>query len=438
MRLHGSATVAFGRLLLAAAIALFAVPARGHEGPDDEAFEQQATLLIRQRQEDLRRMEAKAGRLRAVKEAPADENGPAANGQPAVRLAKHHSAVAAQTFDALVFGNRGETPSGVQSWLDSQLRYKIDSVNRVTRLTSSQRQKLDLAGRGDIKHFIDLVEEERRQFEPVGDDELGPEVVKELARTARRLKAKLNSELFNEGSLFDRVLSRSLTGDQNERSAAVHEIATAGGQISLRKSGADEVEEVVLSATDFADVGLTHLRALKDLKVLALDATAITDAGLAHLAGLSKLEVLDLSHTGITDSGLANLKGLTGLRTIYLRKAQVTDAGLVHLQGLENLEVVDLVGTQVTDAGLAHLKGLKRLKHLDLSGIRVTDAGLANLIGLTKLQRLFLDDTQVTDAGMAHLRVLKELRRLDLFGAAVSNAAVESLQRSVPGVKVFR
>jgi hypothetical protein len=60
------------------------------------------------------------------------------------------------------------------------------------------------------------------------------------------------------------------------------------------------------------------------------------------------------------------------------------------------------------------------------------------LIGLTKLQRLFLDDTQVTDAGMAHLRELKELQRLDLFGAAVSNAAVESLQRSVPGVKVFR
>ena len=44
---------------------------------------------------------------------------------------------------------------------------RIDAVNR---LTPGQRQKLELAGRGDIKHFFDQVEAKRREFEEVRND----------------------------------------------------------------------------------------------------------------------------------------------------------------------------------------------------------------------------------------------------------------------------
>ena len=53
--------------------------------------------------------------------------------------------------------------------------------------------------------------------------------------------------------------------------------------------------------------------------------------------------------------------------------------GYAHLEGLPELAVLSLNGTPVTDAGLAHLKGLTGLSELDLSFTQVTDAGVREL-----------------------------------------------------------
>jgi Leucine-rich repeat (LRR) protein len=429
-------TRGLSRLLVAGLIFFMPFLSHGQDRADDAALQQQVLQSIRNKQQILLRQEARL--RRALVAADLDGDDPDAEVNHAAERAADHSRVVALTFDSLVFRHRGENPSEMRNWLDSQLRSKIAVVDRTMHLTDAQREKLQLAGRGDIKHFIDRIEQDRRQFESVTDDALTEDLLAILTRTTRRLKEKLDSGLFDDGSLFTMTLNRSLTSEQAEISAAMHAIAAAGGYISPGKSDEEEVDQVILSSTDFGDKGLMQIRPLRHVKVLDLEATEITDDGLKHLTGLDRLEVLDLSNTGITDTGLAHLTRLNNLKVIYLKNAHVTDAGLEHLQGLKNLEVVDLARTQVTGGGIARLSALHHLKHLDLSGLQVTDADLESLRSLTSLERLYLDDTKVTDTGLLHLYGLTRLKRLDLFGAEVTETGLAELQQALPDVKVLQ
>ncbi len=108
------------------------------------------------------------------------------------------------------------------------------------------------------------------------------------------------------------------------------------------------------------DVGVGHLRGLKQLETLWLSNTNISDDGVAYLQKLRKLNLLALEGTKIGDVGLAKLSDMTSLRDLYLHNTQITDDGLVHLKGITNLQNLDLSGTQISDAGLVYLQGLKK------------------------------------------------------------------------------
>jgi len=58
----------------------------------------------------------------------------------------------------------------------------------------------------------------------------------------------------------------------------------------------------------------------------------------------------------VSDVGLIHIKTLRQLRKLYLAQTRVTNAGLTHLSGLMSLNYLWLPGTEVTD------KGRKRLK----------------------------------------------------------------------------
>jgi hypothetical protein len=342
------------------------------------------------------------------------------------------------SFERVIYGSRGESAAGVRLWLDALLLQKVDTVDRFSRLTEVQRQKLRLAGRGDIKRFFDSVEEQRRQILMIDEHALDRKRVDEIAQATRQLRHVLDLGPFEDGSLFDKTVHRTLTPRQAGRGEFLRESARASGLMESQNVHGHERHIVELSATNVTDDGLRNIRNLDNVHLLALDGSLVTDTGMAHLAGLETLEILDLSDTAVTNAGLAHLKGLTRLRVVYLTGLRITSAGLAQLKQMKNLEALDLARTQITDAGLAHLQGLARLKRLDLTGLAVTDAGIASLRGLTGLERLVLSDTKLTDTGLRHLHGLTRLKRLDLLGVVVTEAGLTDLQQALPAVEVFR
>ena len=191
------------------------------------------------------------------------------------------------------------------------------------------------------------------------------------------------------------------------------------------------------SAT-LVDATMAHVGRLSRLQRLYVSYRSLTDAGMANLAGLTELSRLDLCNTHIGDAGLAHLSGLTKLSVLDLSGTQLTDSGLAHLKGLTKLSVLDLRFTQVTDVGLAHLNALHDLSVLYLSSTRVTDHGLAHLKALTKLSQLVIrNNAHITDAGLIHLKGLTKLSELNVDGTQVTKNGMRSLQRALPGLKIY-
>ncbi len=95
--------------------------------------------------------------------APADEDDepPAPRNIPFNILT---SVVDPENFDRWLFAD-DQSGAGRHRHLDDILRSKVDAAIMAHKLTDSQRTKLRLAGRGDIKRFFDQVEDRRLDFE---------------------------------------------------------------------------------------------------------------------------------------------------------------------------------------------------------------------------------------------------------------------------------
>ena len=213
------------------------------------------------------------------------------------------------------------------------LREKIDTVDRVCRLTESQKQKLELAGRGDSKRLIDRIEKIGKQLRPVTDDAGINNERLGLAREAELLSRGSSPGVPDEGSLFVKSVAQTLTAEQLVRYEPLRAVYRVGGVVQILQIGSNEVLEVNLVGTAMTDDGLAPLSRWSELQCLYLGKTQVTDAGLAHLKNLSILQRLALDDTDVTNAGLVHLKGLSNLRWLFLRNAQVTDAGVSELQG---------------------------------------------------------------------------------------------------------
>jgi Leucine-rich repeat (LRR) protein len=294
--------------------------------------------------------------------------------------------------------------------LDELLSQKVSVVDRVCGLTETQKQRLQLAGRGDNKRLIDRLDEMEMQCQLVRDD---ADKVKALVQETVRLMGGISEPGPPlDKLLFDKTLEQLLNVEQRARYEPLRVVVRIGGLIRTQPQAAGDVREIILTGTPFADDDLAVMSKLSGLQTLALDRTRITDTGLAHLKKLTRLSYLRLDNT------------------------KVTDAGLAHVAGLSQLEWLELVNTKVTDAGLAHLEGLTELISLELGNSTVTDAGLAHLVGLTKLRALELANTQVTDAGLTHLKGLTKLEWLGLRMTGVTDGGVAKLKEALPGLKI--
>lgn len=153
--------------------------------------------------------EAVAVQPPAEEDAEADEIAPA---EPAVQAFVMND----EQFDAWVFGGNGPVNSGAarRNRLESLLTLQVDNVGRACGLSDVQKRKLILAGKGDIKRFLDKVDEKRKKFDKVKTDQ---NKVNEMYQELQPLQIALNSGLFNEGSIFSKTLKSALEGDQSTR-----------------------------------------------------------------------------------------------------------------------------------------------------------------------------------------------------------------------------
>jgi hypothetical protein len=150
-----------------------------------------------------------AGQLARAQDDDDEEEAPAA---PAGRVFLMNET----TFDQWVFGNMGGSSSATAARikLESLLSLHTDEIERSCGLDSLQKRKLLLAGHGDIKRFFDRVDVVRRKFEKLKNDQnqLGqfwPEI--------QPLQMVYNTGLFNDESLFGKMLKTTLSPEQATR-----------------------------------------------------------------------------------------------------------------------------------------------------------------------------------------------------------------------------
>ncbi|MGO9915326.1 MAG: hypothetical protein ACLQIB_11515 [Isosphaeraceae bacterium] len=100
--------------------------------------------------------------------------------------------------------------------LEFRLQRQLEETDRECRLAPDQKKKLELAGRGDIKHFLDRINEVRTQFLAVERDR---NEVSVLLRESRSFRSALTTGVFGEGSLFAKTFARVI-GPQQAADAA--------------------------------------------------------------------------------------------------------------------------------------------------------------------------------------------------------------------------
>ncbi|SRR5579883_3175661 len=130
------------------------------------------------------------------------------DGPPRPRPAEGHidlknAVVARENFDRWLFGEpRGRAP---RRHLEEILLTRVRDAVRERGLTAEQRAKLEIAGRGDIKRFLDQVEDRRRTFDSHRHDfRSGILVLTGLAP----LSQDYQHGPFGEGSLFAKTLKK--------------------------------------------------------------------------------------------------------------------------------------------------------------------------------------------------------------------------------------
>jgi hypothetical protein len=95
---------------------------------------------------------------------------------------------------------------------------RTDVVDRICRLSSAQREKLRLAGRGDIKRILDRAAAISNRLEnpgPVRDAEEFEIWVRALFGLSEAVRLDLDGDLFDARSLFAKALKRTLTPEQS-------------------------------------------------------------------------------------------------------------------------------------------------------------------------------------------------------------------------------
>jgi hypothetical protein len=100
-------------------------------------------------------------------------------------------------------------PEQVRKRLETRLKSRINQVDRACKLTPDQKNKLNVAGRGDIRRLFAQIDELKSKL--ATDAEAVGRIVAQLTEYREVLT---ENDCFGEGSLYAKVLNHTLTPAQ--------------------------------------------------------------------------------------------------------------------------------------------------------------------------------------------------------------------------------
>jgi hypothetical protein len=118
-----------------------------------------------------------------------------------------------ENFDQWVFPGCANAEAGRQR-LETQVKMQTAEIERSCQLTDDQRQRIQLAARGDLQRFLDQVEALRRKFEANKQDQTA---IGQMWQEVQPLQAKQSRGLTGPDSLLIRILPKTLTAEQSQQ-----------------------------------------------------------------------------------------------------------------------------------------------------------------------------------------------------------------------------
>jgi hypothetical protein len=129
--------------------------------------------------------------------------------------------IAADWLEQAFFGQAESTV--VHGELETNVAREVEWLGETYGLTAGQKQKLTLAGRGDIKRQFDRIDELKQKVRSMSVDAANfqklVDLQNSLLQDASAWRAKLKAGQFREETLFAKTLRKILTAEQIARHA---------------------------------------------------------------------------------------------------------------------------------------------------------------------------------------------------------------------------
>jgi hypothetical protein len=130
-----------------------------------------------------------------------------------VPAAARQFVLTADAFDEWVRGGTGDAGLAA-SRCAALLAHEIELLDRACSLSDAQKRKLLLAGRGDIKNFLDRAGDLRSKY--VGTL-ITPDQYQAIRSEIDRLRTTNRWDLFHDHSLYKKTMRKLLTDEQVDR-----------------------------------------------------------------------------------------------------------------------------------------------------------------------------------------------------------------------------
>ncbi|MGV3608998.1 MAG: leucine-rich repeat domain-containing protein [Planctomycetaceae bacterium] len=148
----------------------------------------------------------------------------------------------------------------------------------------------------------------------------------------------------------------------------------------------------------------------------------------SHLRQLRQLKMVSLGLTEIDDEGLEVLSEFPRLHSLHVSSGDITDAGALCFAGNSRLHELDLWGGKLTNQGLAVVAQLPELKKLKWRSGNATGEGLYYLRNHPQLSALNIDGEMASDVGFEHLGTCSKLESLYIeYANTLTGRGIEAL-----------
>lgn len=130
-------------------------------------------------------------------------------------LMAQNATIGIDQFDSWIF--QGTTNRNqAKTTLESRVELEITRISQTIPLNDEQKERLKLAGYGDIKRFNDRVEKARRKFLSMGE-QVEQNRINEAYQLALPLQQELRKGLFGKNSLLQKVVATTVDDEQAEK-----------------------------------------------------------------------------------------------------------------------------------------------------------------------------------------------------------------------------